>query len=127
MLKRPGALQSAAITNTDGTSPRQITNGMQGISGSLGWSPDGKSLLIYAGPVGARNIYRLDVETGTLTQLTNSGQWIVFNSLRNGGQVFIPRGETRLQAGDLLVVVAEGAARTEAQRLCSRPDGELSP
>jgi CIC family chloride channel protein len=51
----------------------------------------------------------------------------VIASVRRGGQVFIPRGETRLQAGDLLVVVAEGAARTEAQRLCSRPDGELSP
>lgn len=50
----------------------------------------------------------------------------VIASVRRGGQVFIPRGETRLQAGDLLVVVAEGAARTEAQRLCSRPDGELS-
>ncbi|MBI3174091.1 MAG: chloride channel protein [Chloroflexi bacterium] len=54
-------------------------------------------------------------------------QGCIIASVRRGGQVFIPRGETRLLAGDVLVVVAEGAARTEAQRLCSRPDGELSP
>jgi CIC family chloride channel protein len=53
-------------------------------------------------------------------------QGCIIASVRRGGQVFIPRGETRLLAGDALVVVAEGAARTEAQRLCSRPDGELS-
>ncbi len=90
MLKRPDLLQSAAIINADDTSPHQITNGMRGVGSSLGWSPDGKSLLIYARPVGARNIYRL-------------------------------------LAGDLLVVVAEGVAQTEARRVCSRPDDELSP
>lgn len=46
-------------------------------------------------------------------------------SVRRGGQVFIPRGETVLQAGDVLVVVAEGTARAEVLRLCHQPDGVL--
>jgi CIC family chloride channel protein len=49
----------------------------------------------------------------------------VVASVRRGGQVFIPRGETLLRAGDVLVVVAEGAARDEVFRLCRQPDGEL--
>jgi len=46
----------------------------------------------------------------------------VIASVRRGGQVFIPRGETMLRAGDVLVVVAEGAAREEVWRLCHQPD-----
>ena len=42
----------------------------------------------------------------------------VIASVRRGGQVFIPRGETVLRAGDVLVVVAEGEAREEVVRLC---------
>jgi len=49
----------------------------------------------------------------------------VVASVRRAGQVFIPRGETLLRAGDVLVVVAEGAARDEVFQLCRRPDGEL--
>ncbi|HEY3312435.1 MAG TPA: chloride channel protein [Anaerolineales bacterium] len=46
-------------------------------------------------------------------------------SVRRGGQVFIPRGETVLRAGDVLVVVAGGAAYDEVMRLCHQPDGKL--
>jgi len=49
----------------------------------------------------------------------------VIASVRRGGQVFIPRGETVLRAGDVLVVVAEGTAREAVVRLCRQPDGEL--
>lgn len=49
----------------------------------------------------------------------------VIASVRRGGQVFIPRGETALRTGDVLVVVAEGAAREEIQRLCRQPDGDF--
>jgi CIC family chloride channel protein len=49
----------------------------------------------------------------------------VIASVRRAGQVFIPRGETLLRAGDVLVVVAEGTARDEVFQLCRRPDGEL--
>jgi CIC family chloride channel protein len=47
-------------------------------------------------------------------------------SVRRGGQVFIPRGETVLRAGDELVVVADGAAREDVFRLCRQPDGEIN-
>lgn len=46
----------------------------------------------------------------------------VVASVRRGGQVFIPRGETVLIAGDMLVVVAEGLARDEVLQLCQQPD-----
>jgi TolB protein len=74
--------------------PRQITQGRSDIGGSLAWSPDSKSLLIFAGPVNGRRIFRLDLTNGAVTQLTfdgNSasafyspdGQYIVYNSIRN--------------------------------------------
>lgn len=49
----------------------------------------------------------------------------VIASVRRRGQVFIPRGETVLRAGDILVVVAEGAAREEVLRLCHRADADF--
>ncbi len=49
----------------------------------------------------------------------------VIASVRRGGQVFIPRGETFLYAGDTLVVVADGAAREAALQLCHQSDGTL--
>ena len=42
--------------------PKRISHGLSGIGGSLDWSPDGKDLLIFAGPVAAREIYRLEQE-----------------------------------------------------------------
>lgn len=43
----------------------------------------------------------------------------VIASVRRGAEVFIPRGDTQLLAGDVLVVVAEGTARDEVSNLCS--------
>ncbi len=75
-------------------SARQITQGRSDIGGSLAWSPDGKSLLIFAGPVDGRRIFRLDLANGAFTPLTfdgnsasayysTDGQYIVYNSIRN--------------------------------------------
>jgi CIC family chloride channel protein len=47
----------------------------------------------------------------------------VIASVRRGREVFIPRGDTELLAGDILVVVAGGAAREDVLRLCRTPDG----
>jgi Tol biopolymer transport system component len=77
--------------------PSRISLPMNDVGGSLDWSPDAKLLLFYAGPVNGRNIYQLEVETGTITQLTYGGnnaaaayspdgQYIVYNSLRNNNQ-----------------------------------------
>jgi Tol biopolymer transport system component len=94
------------LMGEDGSNVRQLTRGLAGIGGSLDWSPDGKYLLIYAGPPGDKNIFRIDVEAETATQLTNGGnnaacsyspdgQWIAFNSLRNNDQadIFIMRAD----------------------------------
>lgn len=92
------------IMDDDGTNVRQLTRGLPGIGGSIDWSPDGRSLLIYAGPPGNKNIFLVNVDEETATQLTNGGnnaassfspdgQWIAFNSLRNNDQadIFIMR------------------------------------
>ncbi len=92
------------IMNADGTNIQQLTRGLLGIGGSLDWSPDGKSLLIYAGAPGDKNIFLVNVDAQTAVQLTNGGnnaassfspdgQWIAFNSLRNNDQadIFIMR------------------------------------
>jgi CIC family chloride channel protein len=42
-------------------------------------------------------------------------------TLRRGRQVIIPHGDTVLQAGDVLVVAAEGDARDEVKRICWAP------
>jgi Tol biopolymer transport system component len=94
------------LMNSDGTNAQQLTNGLPGIGGSLSWSPDSKYLLIYAGPEGGKNIFRIDVQAKTAAQLTNGGnnaassyspdgQWIAFNSLRNNDQadIFIMRAD----------------------------------
>jgi TolB protein len=92
------------VMNADGTELKQLTRGLPGIGGSLDWSPDGKSLLIYAGAPGDKNIFMVNVDAQTAVQLTNGGnnaassfspdgQWIAFNSLRNNDQadIFIMR------------------------------------
>jgi TolB protein len=92
------------LMGADGSNVRQLTYGLAGIGGSLDWSPDGKYLLIYAGPQGDKDIFRIDVEAKTAAQLTDGGnnaassfspdgQWIAFNSLRNNDQadIFIMR------------------------------------
>ena len=42
----------------------------------------------------------------------------VIASVRRGSSLFIPRGETTLSAGDVLVFVAEGEARKSVEVLC---------
>jgi TolB protein len=92
------------LMNPDGTNVRQLTRGLPGIGGSVDWSPDGRSLLIYAGNPGDKNIFLVDVAGETAAQLTNGGnngspvfspdgQWIAFISLRNNDQadIFIMR------------------------------------
>lgn len=94
------------LMNTDAANVRQLTRGLEGIGGSLDWSPDGRFLLIYAGPPGDKDIFRIDVQAETAVQLTNGGnnaacsfspdgQWIAFNSLRNNDQadIFIMRAD----------------------------------
>jgi CIC family chloride channel protein len=44
----------------------------------------------------------------------------VIASLRRGRRLLIPHGDTRLQAGDVLAVVAEGAARNEILALTQK-------
>lgn len=111
------------LMDTDGTNHRQISQGLLGIGGSLSWSPDGKSLLIFAGPVGDKNIFRLDIASGAATQLTQGGnntassyspdgQFIVFNSLRNNDQA------------DLFIMNADGSG---LRQLTDHPEPDWQP
>ncbi len=102
-VDRPDAYE-IFLMNSDGSNVHQLTRGLPGIGGSIDWSPDGRKLLIYAGPAGNKNIFLVDVAAETAAQLTNGGnnaassfspdgQWIAFNSLRNNDQadIFIMR------------------------------------
>jgi dipeptidyl aminopeptidase/acylaminoacyl peptidase len=99
------------------------------------WSPNSRYLLIYAGPVGDKDIFQINVATGDYTQLTDGGnnaaasyspdgQYIAFNSLRNDDQADLydfslsasnlaGRGPKK---GDLCVLVGLGPEAAEFGR-----------
>ena len=94
--------------DTSGRNHLKISQGLQGIGGSVDWSPDGTSLLIHAGPFGDKDIFKVDAATGSFVQLTDGGnnagasyspdgRFIVFNSLRNNDQA------------DLYIMEADGS------------------
>jgi len=103
--------------------PRRISLPMNDVGGSLDWSPDSRLLLFYAGPVNGRNVYQLEVESGTITQLTfggnnaaasysPDGQYIVYNSLRNNNQA------------DLYIMRSDGHS---TRQLTSQPEPDWQP
>jgi Tol biopolymer transport system component len=98
--------------NIEGKNHVRISQGLQGIGGSIDWSPDSKSLLIYAGVYGDKNIFKIEVADGSYTQITDGGNnagasyspdglYIVFNSLRNDDQA------------DLYIMRANGENQTQ--------------
>ena len=111
------------LMQVDGTNVRQLTRGLAGIGGSLDWSPDGRFLLIYAGPEGDKDIFRIDVAGQTAAQLTDGGnnasasyspdgQWIAFNSLRNNDQA------------DIFIMRPDG---TDVRQVTSNPEPDWQP
>ena len=102
----------------NGRNHLKISQGLLGIGGSVDWSLDSKYLLIYAGPFGDKDIFKIEVATGNFLQLTNGGNnagasyspdgnYIVFNSLRNDDQA------------DLYIMRADG---TNQVQLTNHPE-----
>jgi CIC family chloride channel protein len=50
----------------------------------------------------------------------------VIASVRRKSKVFIPRGQTVIRPGDILVIVAQGQARADVLNLCREFDGSIS-
>ncbi len=109
--------------DTDGRNHVRISQGLQGIGGSVDWSPDGNFLLIHAGAFGAKDIFKLEVKNGNAIQLTDGGNnagasfspdglYIVFNSLRNDDQA------------DLYIMRADG---TNQVQLTNHPEPDWGP
>jgi Tol biopolymer transport system component len=103
--------------------PTRITKAIEGVTGSIDWSRDGKSLLLCMGPAGDKNVFRLDIATGQAFQLTFGGNnasasysldglYIVYNSLRNDGQA------------DLFVIHANGGGE---RMLVDNPEPDWQP
>lgn len=111
------------LMGADASNVRQLTRGLAGIGGSVDWSPDGRFLLIYAGPEGDKNIFQVDVSGQTAAQLTNGGnnasasyspdgQWVAFNSLRNNEQA------------DIFIMRPDG---TDIRQVTSDPEPDWQP
>lgn len=93
-LQNPEAYD-AYIYDTETKKIASVTQGhLSNTGGSVDWSPDGRFLLLFAGEVGKNEIYRFELISGEIVQLTTDGtnnwapsyspdgQWIVFNSMR---------------------------------------------
>ncbi len=111
------------LMDADGRNHRRISQGLLGIGGSLAWSPDSLYLLIFAGPPGDKDIYRIEVATGNYLRLTSGGgntaasyspdgNQIVFNSLRNDEQA------------DLYIMNADGS---NLRQLTTHPEPDWQP
>jgi Tol biopolymer transport system component len=112
------------IINANGDEPPQkLTTGLLGITGSLDWSPDSRYLLISAGPPGDKDIFSLDLQANIITRLTyggnnnspsfsHDGQYVAYNSLRNGGQA------------DIYVIRTDG---TGERQLTTDPEPDWQP
>jgi TolB protein len=111
------------LMDRDGKNNRQISQGMLGIGGSIAWSPDGRYLLVYAGPYADKDIFRIDMIDGEVTQLTHGGnnaaasyspdgRYIAFNSLRNNDQA------------DIYIMNADG---TGERQLTDHPEPDWGP
>ncbi len=71
-----------------------VTKGrLPNAGGSVDWSPDGRTLLLFAGTSGDHDIFTFEIVSGAVKQLTDGGnnaapawspdgRWIVFNSQR---------------------------------------------
>lgn len=107
-----------------GNEPHQrFPTGLLGITGSLDWSPDGRYLLVSAGPPGDKDIFKIDIQADTIARLTlggnnNSpsfspdGEYIAYNSLRNNGQA------------DIYISRADG---TDERQLTTDPEPDWQP
>lgn len=78
-----------------------------------------------AASTGDLNVEQITVQTGSVCdgRCLKEVAWprdAVIASVRRGGQTLIPHGDTRLQAGDVLVAVAEAAARQALHDLCGQ-------
>ena len=109
--------------DTDGRNHVRISQGLQGIGGSVDWSPDGNFLLVHAGAFGNKEIFKVEVSTGNAIQLTDGGNnagasfspdglYIVFNSLRNNDQA------------DLYIMRVDG---TNQVQLTNHPEPDWGP
>ncbi|MFQ5348626.1 MAG: prolyl oligopeptidase family serine peptidase [Rhodothalassiaceae bacterium] len=74
----PGGYTQIFTLPAEGGTPRQLTSGNFNHAGPLEWSPDGKALLFAANlkpdweyNLNDRDVQRLDVESGTITTLTD--------------------------------------------------------
>lgn len=112
------------LIKADGSQPpQQLTTGLLGLTGSLDWSPDGRTLLVSAGPPGDKDIFKIDLQASTIDRLTfggnnnspsfsSDGQHIAYNSLRNGGQA------------DIYIIRADG---TDERQLTNDPEPDWQP
>ena len=100
------------VMDADGSNLKKLTSGDRGVSNSPSWSPDGKRIVFNSVVVTADPwkyyIYLLDLDSGSITRLTDSGEdanpcwtpdgkkitFVSYNSKKQGLYTMNPDGST---------------------------------
>jgi len=114
------------VMNSDGSSPRQVTNGARA-SGGLTVSPDGRYIFFTSDRSGNFNIWRVDANGSNLRQLTSGEGEFYPQSTPNGEWIIFQRGDVE---PTLWKVPSAGGnevqvTRTRAWRPAVSADGQM--
>jgi dipeptidyl aminopeptidase/acylaminoacyl peptidase len=80
--------QVVQLRNLQTGETRALTQAWDRSVGSIAWAPDGRSLLVTAGDTLDEPVFRVDVATGRVTRLTQSGTAGNVVPLRDGGLLY---------------------------------------
>ena len=76
---------------------------------SLYWSPDGRWLFDFVAKQGRTPLVRVDVQSGAITEITQSDQAVLDFSVTPDAQTIVALVSTPVMIGDLFAVAADGA------------------
>jgi len=80
----PIGRQDVFLIGLGGAPPRQLTRNQHRIAG-IGWTPDGRDLVVSASPVAAFNLWRVSIDDGTPIWLPLAGKPVVDPTLSRRG------------------------------------------
>lgn len=100
------------VADSDGRNPRQLTHFGGALTGCPRWSPDGRWLAFDSRASGSAEIYKLRLDNGTLTRLTESHSDDIVPSWSHDGQ-FIYFASNRTGSEQIWKIPAPGGTETQ--------------